>query len=61
MTSGESQRNRRIRVAGAGTKVIIALDADDLEQAAQVVETMGDRVGFYKIGSILFTFWRRSS
>jgi orotidine-5'-phosphate decarboxylase len=42
-------------VAGAGTKVIIALDADDLDQAKAIVKTAGDRVGFYKIGSILFT------
>jgi len=42
-------------VAGAGTKVIIALDADDLDQAKAIVKAAGDRVGFYKIGSILFT------
>ena len=42
-------------MAGAGTKVIIALDADDLDQAREIVEAAGDRVGFYKIGSILFT------
>jgi orotidine-5'-phosphate decarboxylase len=35
--------------------VIIALDADDLDQARDIVEAAGDRVGFYKIGSILFT------
>ena len=42
-------------MAGAGTKVIIALDADDLDQAKAIVKAAGDRVGFYKIGSILFT------
>jgi orotidine-5'-phosphate decarboxylase len=55
MTSGVKQRNRRIDVAGAGTKVIIALDADDLDQAGDIVRATGDRVGIYKIGSILFT------
>jgi orotidine-5'-phosphate decarboxylase len=42
-------------VAGAGTKVIIALDADDLDQARDIVRAVGDRVGLCKIGSILFT------
>jgi orotidine-5'-phosphate decarboxylase len=42
-------------VAGAGTKVIIALDADDLDQAKDIIKATGDRVGIYKIGSILFT------
>jgi orotidine-5'-phosphate decarboxylase len=42
-------------VAGAGTQVIIALDTDDLDQAKAIVKAAGDRVGFYKIGSILFT------
>jgi orotidine-5'-phosphate decarboxylase len=55
MTSEERQRNRRLSVADAGTEVIIALDADDLDEAKRVVDMMGDRVGFYKIGSVLFT------
>lgn len=42
-------------MAGAGTKVIIALDADGLDEAKQTIDAMGDGVGFYKIGSILFT------
>ncbi len=42
-------------MAGAGTKVIIALDADDLDQAEDIIKATGDRVGIYKIGSILFT------
>jgi orotidine-5'-phosphate decarboxylase len=42
-------------VAGDGAEVIIALDADDLVQAKSIVKTAGDRVKFYKIGSILFT------
>ncbi|MGD8628922.1 MAG: orotidine-5'-phosphate decarboxylase, partial [bacterium] len=42
-------------MAGDGAEVIIALDADDLVQAKSIVKTAGDRVKFYKIGSILFT------
>jgi len=37
------------------TRVVIALDTDDLAEARSVVESTGDRVGTYKVGSILFT------
>ena len=37
------------------TDVIVALDLDDLEAARRVIESTRDRVGTYKVGSILFT------
>jgi len=37
------------------TDVVIALDTDDLEEAGRVIEFTRDRVGTYKVGSILFT------
>jgi orotidine-5'-phosphate decarboxylase len=36
-------------------KLIVALDLDSLEKAENIVETLGNRVKFYKIGSQLFT------
>jgi orotidine-5'-phosphate decarboxylase len=42
-------------VAGESTQVVIALDADNLEQAERMVSVTGDQVSIYKIGSILFT------
>jgi orotidine-5'-phosphate decarboxylase len=41
-------------VTDAGTRVIIALDADDLDDAKRIIDTMGEGVDFYKIGSILY-------
>lgn len=37
------------------TQVVIALDTDDLIEARRVIESTEDRVGTYKVGSILFT------
>jgi orotidine-5'-phosphate decarboxylase len=37
------------------TQVVIALDTEDLEEARKVIELTQDRVGIYKVGSILFT------
>jgi orotidine-5'-phosphate decarboxylase len=42
-------------VASGGTKVILALDYDRLEDARQMVALTHENVGFYKVGSILFT------
>jgi orotidine-5'-phosphate decarboxylase len=36
-------------------RVIIALDTNKLEEAEEIVKAFGDRVEFYKVGSILFT------
>ena len=36
-------------------QVIIALDTNRLEEAEEMVKGFGDRVEFYKVGSILFT------
>lgn len=36
-------------------KVIVALDYEDVQQAENLVETIGDRVQWYKLGPILFT------
>jgi len=39
----------------AKPRVIVALDTDRLEEAEEIVKGFGDRVEFYKVGSILFT------
>jgi len=39
----------------AKPRVIIALDTDRLDEAEEIVKGFGDRVEFYKVGSILFT------
>jgi orotidine-5'-phosphate decarboxylase len=39
----------------AKPRVIIALDTNRLEEAEEMVKGFGDRVEFYKVGSILFT------
>ncbi|MCU0651346.1 MAG: orotidine-5'-phosphate decarboxylase [Candidatus Omnitrophica bacterium] len=36
-------------------KLIVALDVDTLEKAKKIVDVLGDKVKFYKIGSQLFT------
>jgi orotidine-5'-phosphate decarboxylase len=42
--------------AGGGTtKVVIALDSGDLEEAKRTVDALADRADLFKIGSILFT------
>ena len=40
---------------GEKTRIVIALDFTDLDEALGVVEITKDQVDFYKIGSILFT------
>jgi len=42
-------------MAMARTEVVIALDSGRLDEAMRVIEATRDRVGFYKVGSILFT------
>jgi orotidine-5'-phosphate decarboxylase len=37
------------------TRIIIALDADDLEEAAGTIDVTRDHVAAYKVGAILFT------
>lgn len=37
------------------TRVVIALDTEDLTEAKRVIEFTQDKVGIYKVGSILFT------
>ena len=37
------------------TRVVIALDTEDLTEAKRVIEFTQDKVGTYKVGSILFT------
>lgn len=37
------------------TRVVIALDTEDLTEAKRVIEFTQDQVGIYKVGSILFT------
>jgi orotidine-5'-phosphate decarboxylase len=41
--------------SGGMTKVVIALDSGDLEEARRTVDALADRVDFFKVGSILFT------
>ena len=41
--------------AGMKSKLIVALDVDSFEQAAALVERLGDSVETYKVGSQLFT------
>lgn len=36
-------------------KIIVALDVETKEQAINIIKKIGDRISFYKIGSILFT------
>jgi orotidine-5'-phosphate decarboxylase len=36
-------------------KLIVALDVKDYERAAKLVETLASYVGFFKVGSVLFT------
>jgi len=36
-------------------KLIVALDVDSLEKAGKIIDRLGDKVKFYKIGSQLFT------
>jgi orotidine-5'-phosphate decarboxylase len=42
-------------VENSKTDVVIALDTDDLDEAKRVIELTRERVGIYKVGSILFT------
>jgi orotidine-5'-phosphate decarboxylase len=42
-------------VAKGGTRIILALDFDRLDQAERMVEITRERVDIYKIGPILFT------
>lgn len=37
------------------TEIIIALDTGRLDEARDIITAAGDEVGFYKVGSILFT------
>ena len=41
--------------ASMKSKLIVALDVDSFEQAAALVERLGDAVDIYKVGSQLFT------
>ncbi len=41
--------------AGMKSKLIVALDVDSFEQAAALVDRLGDAVDTYKVGSQLFT------
>jgi orotidine-5'-phosphate decarboxylase len=36
-------------------KLIVALDVKDYDQAARLVETLSPHVGYFKVGSVLFT------
>lgn len=38
-------------------KIIVALDVDSKEQALSLVDTLGDNIDFYKIGSVMFTHY----
>lgn len=40
---------------GEKTRVVIALDHTDLDEALRVVDMTQERVDFYKVGSVLFT------
>jgi orotidine-5'-phosphate decarboxylase len=42
-------------VENSKTDVVIALDTDDIDEAKRVIELTRERVGIYKVGSILFT------
>ena len=36
-------------------QLIVALDVPTLEEASNIVETLGDKIAYYKVGSQLFT------
>jgi orotidine-5'-phosphate decarboxylase len=55
MISGESQPDRRERVERVKTRVIIALDCEDLDEARRVIDLTQHHAAMYKVGSILFT------
>ncbi|MFC1485263.1 orotidine-5'-phosphate decarboxylase [bacterium] len=38
-------------------RIIVALDVNTREQALEIVGKLGDRINFYKIGSVLFTHY----
>jgi orotidine-5'-phosphate decarboxylase len=46
---------RRNRVAGTATEIILALDSNSLDEAMRVVELTREHECDYKVGSILFT------
>jgi orotidine-5'-phosphate decarboxylase len=53
--SRERQPDRRKPVEKGKARVIIALDTEDLDEAGRMIELTRDRIGMYKVGSILFT------
>lgn len=40
---------------GPGEKLVVALDVPDIEQARRLVEQLHPHVGWFKVGSVLFT------
>ncbi|MCP4481374.1 MAG: orotidine-5'-phosphate decarboxylase [bacterium] len=36
-------------------KIIVALDTDMKEEAIEIIHKLGDRINYYKVGSVLFT------
>jgi orotidine-5'-phosphate decarboxylase len=56
MISGaEQQIKRRLQVTVTKTRIVIALDCDRASEVERILKVTGDRVSFYKVGSILFT------
>lgn len=40
-----------------GNKIIVALDVDTKEEVFKIIDRLGDKIDFYKIGSVLFTHY----
>lgn len=41
-------------MASALDKIVVALDYEEVESAYRLVDELGDRIGFYKLGPVLF-------